>query len=176
MQAAWLLALVPAWAFPQPLGLFEVGRTGQHPQNIRHFQHRQDHISEDGEYSLHWEVDTDPDSLLELDLEHTNGAKVRKCGPDNLTVQVPLDVLKRLEKLEHITASNSLHGCKHLEDAHLYHRVLKVRKVTTSESNDTALVEFDTKELETAQQIYRSCRFYVNVMPSSVKTIRQPKR
>lgn len=156
---------------PQPLRHFAVegGVEGLHPPNIRHFRHREDHSFEDGsEFSLHWDVDTDPDSLLELDLEHPR-VKILQCSRNNLVVQVPKDVLARIKQVEHVTASHALHGCPHLQHEHLYHRVLGIQKV--AETNSTsAIVEFQTKELETAQEVFRSCRFYIHILPSGIKS------
>lgn len=174
MQAVWLawhfVQVLQVWSLPRPFRLFEGGEVeGLHPPNIRHFRHREDHSFEDGsEFSLHWDVDTDPDSLLELDLEHTRGVKILECASDRLVLQVSKDVLARLKKLEHVTASHGLHGCQHLQNEHLYHRVLDVRKVDTNST--AAIVEFRTKELETAQEVFRSCRFYLHVMPSGIKS------
>jgi len=174
MQVAWLVALTvtaQASLHPQPFRLFEGGSTeGNHPPNIRHYRHRVDQRFEDGsDFSLHWDVDTDPESLLELDLEHPRGVRIVACGHDRLVLQVPKDILQRLEKLEHITASHALHSCEHLVDKNLYHRVHKVGKVLSSEANSTALVEMHTKELATVQEIFRSCRYHIHVMPAGAK-------
>jgi hypothetical protein len=93
--------------------------------NIRHFRHREEHEFEDGsDLSVHWDVDTDPETLLEMDLEQHNGVKILECGPDHLTVKVNRALLDRLERLEHVTASDFLHGCSHLQDNNLYHRIV----------------------------------------------------
>ncbi|CAK9019755.1 unnamed protein product [Durusdinium trenchii] len=176
MKALWVVTqLVHVWSLPQPFRLFEVGEAEGHPPNVRHFHHHQDHSFEDGsEFSLHWDVDTDPDTLLELDLEHTKGVKILSCGQDHLVLQVPQDLLKRLNKLEHVTASHFLHSCKHLENENLYHRILKIQQVTQSSTAPTAIVEVHTKELQTVQEVFRSCRMYLHVMPSGAKS-RSPR-
>mmetsp|Transcript_48785 Transcript_48785/g.114571 ORF Transcript_48785/g.114571 Transcript_48785/m.114571 type:complete len:1327 (-) Transcript_48785:150-4130(-) len=174
LQAARLVIglSVPVGAvfLPQPFRLFEGGNVeGIHPPNIRHFRHRLDHRFEDGsDLSLHWDVDTDPDSLLELDLEHRRGVRIIECSQGHLVLQVPKETLHRMEKLEHVTASHMLHPCKHLAEKNLYHRIQKIRKIAVLEA-DSALVDLHTKELATAQEVFRSCRFHIHIMPAGAK-------
>ncbi|CAE8675201.1 unnamed protein product, partial [Polarella glacialis] len=180
-----LLVLGETSFVPRPFSSYESGvpEKGQTP-NIRHFRHREDHRLEDGsEFALHWDVDTDPDTLLELDLEQGRGVKVLACRPDHLRIQVHGGIVRRLEQLRHVTASEAVHGCKHLVGHNLYHRVEKVSKVTPMVPESLgAVVEFDTKELETAQEVFQNCKIHINAMPAramdpeKLKMIRQEQK
>eukprot|EP00931_Biecheleriopsis_adriatica_P074692 TRINITY_DN4869_c0_g1_i1.p1 TRINITY_DN4869_c0_g1~~TRINITY_DN4869_c0_g1_i1.p1 ORF type:complete len:1392 (+),score=293.48 TRINITY_DN4869_c0_g1_i1:62-4177(+) len=168
-----LLLLRGVLSLPRPFSVYETGEPSgpHHPPGVRNFRHREDHELEDGsEFSLHWDVDVDPETLLELDLEHRNGAQMVDCGHDHLVLQLHGEALQRLDRLRHVTASSLLHGCRHLQGENLYHRIENVNKVSPLSGSDSGtIVEFHTKELETAHEVFPSIKLFIHSMPAGAQ-------
>jgi len=176
-----LLGAYASWV-PRPLRSYEVGVPDDtSAPGTQRFSHSEAHRFEDGsDLDLSWEVDADPDTILTLDLEHPQvGARIVECRANRLTLQLPEKYVGKVLQWRHVTASDHLHGCKHLEGKDLYHRVVGVSSVTASAPpHKGALAILTTKELFSASQMFSHCRFTYSYVPMEAKAHyeKQPPR
>ena len=140
-----------------------VGRKG-----FRRYHHIEAHHHPDGsELHLRWEVEANPDTIMSVDMEHTNGMRVLECSERHLQLWVPERHVANVGSWHHIVASDHLHGCSHLQGIpqagdwenhntkNLYHRVEEVSNVDRTESpGNGAKVTFRTSELKSPAEIF----------------------
>mmetsp|Transcript_12886 Transcript_12886/g.28711 ORF Transcript_12886/g.28711 Transcript_12886/m.28711 type:complete len:1300 (+) Transcript_12886:61-3960(+) len=163
-----LLGAYASWV-PRPLRSYEVGLPEEDAElGVQRFSHAEQHRFEDGsELQLNWEVDANPDTILALDLEHPHtGARIVECKATRLSLRLPEGHLGKVTQWRHVTASDHLHGCKHLLGKDLYHRVVSVEHVTAlAPPHQGALAVLNTQELASASHMFSHCHFSYSFMP-----------
>lgn len=135
----------------------------------RRYHHHERHLLEDGsDVELGWKVDADPGSVMPLDLHHGGGARVLHCSPSQLVLQVPEHHARDAHAWQHVTASPHVHGCSHLADRDLYHRVVKVDDVQPIADHPDRhhTVRLTTKELKAANDVFPNCEVFFSFNPS----------
>ncbi|CAK0905037.1 unnamed protein product [Prorocentrum cordatum] len=116
---------------------------------------------------LGWKVDADPGSVMPLDLHHGGGARVIHCSPSQLVLQVPEHQARDAHEWQHVTASPHVHGCRHLADRDMYHRVVKVDDVQPIADHPDRhhTVRLTTKELKSANEVFPNCEVFFSFNP-----------
>jgi hypothetical protein len=161
---AALQALALASFVPLPLHHFEQGppKTG-----VRRFSHEEHHLMEGGTtLRMRWSADADPDSILGLDTERESGVKIASCSPTQLVIHLPASHVALAKAWKHVVASDRIHGCTHLQDSPLYHRVNHMeftKHRDTPKGGKTAV--FTTTELYTVAQVLPNVDFSYDVVP-----------
>lgn len=164
-----LLGSASAVFVPRPFSDFETGLppVAGSAEGVRRFAQQFRRNLEDGSrIVVDWEVHTDPETLLELDLDHQRGMSIVRCANDSLVLKVLPEHLARVQKWQHVTGSYLLHGCPHLPDRDLYHRILHVGKASSLDPADgTHTVRIKTQELESPTEIFPFMRMHVSMNP-----------
>jgi len=112
---------------------------------------------------LRWEVDADPESYLALDWEHRNGIRLVECQQGRLVLAVPPAHSHRVKRWQLVTSSSDRHGCQHLADRDLYHRVLRVD--ARGPVGDMEAITLATEELASPSQLFPHCNFALTLAP-----------
>lgn len=101
-----------------------------------------------------------------LDTEHEAGVRLVSCQPNQLVLQLPASHVNLAKAWKHIVASAEIHGCAHLPDHPLYHRV---EKMEFTKHPDTpkggATVVLQTVELYSIAQVLPNVDFSYAVTP-----------
>mmetsp|Transcript_103428 Transcript_103428/g.299231 ORF Transcript_103428/g.299231 Transcript_103428/m.299231 type:complete len:1454 (+) Transcript_103428:169-4530(+) len=171
---AELTTLVEGSWWPRPLTAYREGvPSAASPAGARRFWHHEAHTFDDGsDLQLSWQVDVDPDSILALDLEHPElGIKVLECGPKRLVLELPSADLERVRRWRHVTASDTRHGCGHLQDKDLYHRIVGFEKaeVLSAQGDGRSRLELATEELDGPSQVFPHLSFTYAFIPAIAK-------
>lgn len=162
----WSLpALALANFFPWPLENFAEDKDRR--SGVRRFSHSEHHYLEGGTaLSLNWKADVDPETILALDSAHQAGVVLVDCTPNSLVLHLPASHISKAKVWKHITASEKMHSCAHIQEHPLYHRVVDVEFTThaqTPKGGKTAV--FRTEELHTASQVLPNLEFSYDVKP-----------
>jgi len=165
-----LLATLHGAAFASfaPFPLHHFGETAA-TTGARRFSHTESHIIDGSALTMRWNAHVDPDTILALDGEHHEaGVRIVSCSPTQLVLQLPATHVAQAKALtwRHITASDEIHGCAHLVDHPLYHRIESMEFTKHPETpKGGATVVFSTKELYTVGQILPNVDFDYDVTP-----------
>jgi len=150
-----------------PLEHFEEDGIGD---GARHFSHKEHHMLDDGsDFSLRWRAKADPDSILSLDVEHgsdiipVTGVKLLECRPKYLILHVPTAHASRVQSWKHVVASRLVHGCEHLEEHPLYHRVIQAERTAHPEHGEAILLH--TQELYSVSHVLPHLDYTYHVRP-----------
>lgn len=151
----------------EPLHFHHFAQDPQHETGKRRFVHAENHLLEDGTtFSLNWQADADPDTILGLDTEHKAGVRLASCMPNQLVLHLPPSHVGLAKAWKFIVASAELHGCEHLVDHPLYHRI---EEKEFTKHHDTpkggATIVFSTKELYSISQVIPNAQFSFGVTP-----------
>lgn len=133
---------------------------------VKKFRHSfESRMSTGAMYAVQWEVDADPATILSLDVEHQNGARILDCRRNSLRLLLRSTHSQQISSLQHIVASKDFHDCPHIDDGdHLYHRVESVKSVTQASEGRLA-IEFATQPLEDATHIFPSMSVQLQFVP-----------
>jgi hypothetical protein len=179
VKAAALLGLLPVAARAsfqvRPFSHYETSdpSSGSAP-GVRRFHHHEQHLLEDGAaIELRWQVDADPSTILPLDLHRDAGVRVLECSPAQLVLQVLEHHALSAHQWQHITASSDWHGCRHLPERDLYHRVLSVDDVKpiAGHPHRHHTVKLTTKELRAATDVFPNCEVFLDLDPSGQRVL-----
>jgi hypothetical protein len=136
-------------------------------KGTKRFSHAESHLLPGGTaLTLSWSADADPDTIMGLDTEHAAGVRLADCKPNSLVLHLPASHVEVAKAWKHVTASQALHNCAHLEDQPLYHRI---EGMEFTKHPDTpkggATVVLDTKELHSISQVLPNVDFKYAVTP-----------
>lgn len=163
-----MIVLASASWLPRPFEEYETGElpNAASPHGTRRFAHSWSKVLEDGSrLALEWKVDTNPETLLELDLAHRKGTHILECAPDRLVLKIPSEDAAKASKWLHVTASHAVHGCQHLTGKDLYHKVLGMRSKPAIGMLTHAIVILQTKELLSPAEMFPFMQVHVKVSP-----------
>mmetsp|Transcript_73229 Transcript_73229/g.160260 ORF Transcript_73229/g.160260 Transcript_73229/m.160260 type:complete len:1329 (+) Transcript_73229:229-4215(+) len=114
--------------------------------NVRRCSHNVvEDLEDGGRIELGWQMHADPDRILSLDTEAELGVELLECAPTLLKLAVPHSHVHHLQEQRLIVGSRFVHGCDHLGDRHLYHRIRNV--LSHEESGDRHHMAVETEEL-----------------------------
>jgi len=82
-------------------------------------------------------------------------------------LQVPEHQARDAHEWQHVTASPHVHGCRHLADRDMYHRVVKVDDVQPIADHPDRhhTVRLTTKELKSANEVFPNCEVFFSFNP-----------
>eukprot|EP00931_Biecheleriopsis_adriatica_P083803 TRINITY_DN574_c0_g1_i3.p1 TRINITY_DN574_c0_g1~~TRINITY_DN574_c0_g1_i3.p1 ORF type:complete len:1442 (-),score=325.96 TRINITY_DN574_c0_g1_i3:202-4527(-) len=133
-------------------------------------------LDDGGDVEMSWKMHVRPDHILSLDTEAEHGVRVTRCGPGELELEVPASHEKHLEAGKFIVGSRFVHGCKHLTDKHMYHKVLQVRsKHVPIERGHLPMSRFQlaTETLPHFAHMARHISFNFSYMPVEARDFRK---
>eukprot|EP00928_Gymnodinium_smaydae_P038913 TRINITY_DN2671_c1_g2_i1.p1 TRINITY_DN2671_c1_g2~~TRINITY_DN2671_c1_g2_i1.p1 ORF type:complete len:1503 (-),score=358.42 TRINITY_DN2671_c1_g2_i1:177-4601(-) len=85
-------------------------------------------LDDGGDVALDWHMQADPDAVISVDAEAAQGARIVRCTPGALELDLPADQASQLKPGSLVTASRFAHACGHLASKALFGKVLKVQK------------------------------------------------
>jgi len=136
---------------------------------VRRYRHHEQHVLEDGaSIEVRWQVDTDPTTIMPVDLHHGSGARVLHCSATQLVLQLPEQHAMCAHDWQHVTASPHVHGCYHLGDKDLYHRGVKVEDVQPIAKHPERhhTVRLTTQELKAATDVFPNSQVSFSFNPA----------
>jgi hypothetical protein len=136
-------------------------------KGTKRFSHAESHLLPGGTaLTLSWSADADPDTIMGLDTEHAAGVRLADCKPNQLVLHLPASHVGSAKAWKHVTASQAIHNCAHLEDHPLYHRI---EGMEFTKHPDTpkggATVVLNTKELYSISEVLPNVDFKYAVTP-----------
>lgn len=115
---------------------------------------------------LRWDVHVDPDTILTVDTEHEHGVRLAACQPNQLVLHLPPSHVSKVKAWKHVTAGQLLHGCEHLQDQPMYHRIKEVeftKHHDTPKGGTTAVLT--TEELNSPADLIPRINFEYSSIP-----------
>jgi hypothetical protein len=70
-------------------------------------------MEDGGIVKVNWALHADPDRILSIDIEQNNGAKILKCTPSTMELELPERLVRHAQVGELIVASQQSHTCEH---------------------------------------------------------------
>lgn len=127
-------------------------------------------LEDGGKVELGWQMHVDPDRILSLDTEAEHGARLTRCSPDELELELPESHARHAAEGHIIVASRFLHGCEHMPDKHLFHRVLEVKQHDWMQGGpgvegSRVAVRLSTQELPSLAQAVEFVDFHFSYIP-----------
>lgn len=121
-------------------------------------------LEDGGEVEMSWRMRANPDNILSLDTEAEHGVRLLRCSPEELELQLPDSHMGHVQPGKFIVGSRFVHGCGHIEEKHLYHRVVKVIGRKSGPGN-AQRVRMVTEELPSFAHAVPNMHFYFSYMP-----------
>lgn len=135
-------------------------------------------LDDNGEVELEWEMEVDPDRILSLDTEAARGVRLTKCSPNEIEVEMPEDhITTHANEGDYVVGSRFVHGCRHLSDKSLYHRIDKVQSVETKATADgkqrLRRLTLATTELPSMAHVLPYVSFHFRYMPVEARDLQE---
>mmetsp|Transcript_22742 Transcript_22742/g.36574 ORF Transcript_22742/g.36574 Transcript_22742/m.36574 type:complete len:1388 (+) Transcript_22742:127-4290(+) len=130
-------------------------------------------LEDGGDVVMDWKLHVNPDSILSLDTEAEHGVRVTKCSDGELELELPETHEKYAVAGKFIIGSHFVHGCGHLTDKHMYHKVKEVKGLWRSAEGGkrTCRVKLATETLPHMAHIARHISYNFSYMPIEARDI-----